>query len=281
MMAETRLNLCVSLWNYLYHAGPESLDMVLCDVASNGFGVEWWPAIYTFDPYRPAYHPSFPRAEGYKEIRDLFKPEHRQWLRGAMHGMQSGWHSRAFDDDPKDYGTFEAYQEEIDTAAYLGSEAISVHYIGEHVTTCGFARKDIELVRKVLDYAESKGVKIALETRDFDSLKQAIDEFPDLGVCLDPACIRDNSSHSLQEFIDATVDRICFLHLYDSRENTGHLTPGTGTIPKEEWLYMLDALEDADFHGLAILEIHPPPEKAGQTPIEAAVEARGFFDRLA
>jgi sugar phosphate isomerase/epimerase len=71
-----------------------------------------------------------------------------------------------------------------------------------------------------------------------------------------------------------------FLHLYDSREGESHLTPGTGDIPRENWLYMLEVLGAANFQVPAVLEIRPPKEKAGQTPIKAAIEAREFFDGL-
>ncbi len=275
-----RLNLFVSLWNYLYYTDPKGLEGTLREIAENDFGVELWPAVYSFDPYRPAYHPSFPCAQGYDRIYDLFKGEHRVRLRKALSGMRSVWHSRAFEEEPKQYAAVESYEEEIDTASNLGSEAISVHYIGQELTTRGFSGKNPSFVQKVLDYAQRRGVRIALETRDFESLKRATGEFGNLGVCLDPACIRDCSPYGLKDFMEAVQDRICFLHLYDSRGVHGHLTPGTGDIPREDWKYMLESLSEIDFQGAAVLEIHPPPEKSGQSAIEAAIEAREFFERL-
>jgi sugar phosphate isomerase/epimerase len=278
-MPKNQLNLFVSLWNYLYYDDPKSLDMILGEIALNGFGVEFWPAIYSSAPYRPAYHQSHPKA-GALEMDDLFKEKHRAWLRSDLDGMRSCWHSRAFVDEPKLYATFEAYKEEIDTAAYLGSEAISVHYIGKDLTTQSFTGDNLDFVQNVLDYAESRDVQIALETYDFISLRDAVNQFENLGVCLDPACIHGVSEYSLKDFIEVTMDRICFLHLYDSREDEGHLTPGTGDIPRDDWLYMLEVLREIDFQGPAVLEIRPPKEKASQTPIEAAIEAREFFEGL-
>jgi sugar phosphate isomerase/epimerase len=276
------LHLCVSLWNYLYYEDPRGLEDVLCEIREHGFGVELWPAVYSLDPYRPAYHPKFPLKEGFTRLYDLFQKTHRPWLRQALGGMRSCWHSRAFDEKPPAYSSFDAYQEEIDTAAFLGSEAISMHYIGEELTTQGFTDTDRASIRRVLDYGEDQGVCVALETRDLDSMKKAVDTFDNLGVCLDPACIRDCSEYSLPEFVEAVKDRICFLHLYDTRgaEGGGHYTPGTGDIPREDWLYLLEVLREIDFRGPAVLEIKPPPEKAGQTPLETAQEAREFFAGL-
>ena len=107
-----------------------------------------------------------------------------------------------------------------------------------------------------------------------------VETFDNLGVCLDPACIRACSAYSLRDFVEVVGDRICFLHLYDSRGELGHLTPGSGDIPTEDWSYMLASLEEINFQGLAILEIRPPPEKSTQTPLQAAIEAREFFDAL-
>ncbi len=95
-----------------------------------------------------------------------------------------------------------------------------------------------------------------------------------------PACIGDWSDHGLRDFVEATKDRICFLHLYDARGDISHLTPGTDEIPEEDWAYLLDALRQIDFQGAGGPEVRPPPERPGQTPIEAAIEALVFLERL-
>jgi sugar phosphate isomerase/epimerase len=269
----------VSLWNYLYYHDDKSLDEILAEIDSHGFGVELWPAISTFNPYRPEYHQSNPRRPD-EAMDDLVRSAHRERLRLSLGSMRSVWHSRAFDDEPKLFGSFDAHAEEIDTAAFLSSEAIAVHYIGESLTTQGYSGGDRGLISDVLDYAEDRGVKIALETRDYDSLTAALNEFDKLTVCLDPACIRACSDHPLQDFTALARDRISMLHLYDSRSDEGHLTPGSGDIPMDDWRCMMDVLKSIDFRGAAVLEIKPPPEKKGQTPIEAAEEARNFFLRL-
>lgn len=274
------MQLFVSLWNYLGYSGPKSLDEVLVEIAAHEFGVELWPGVHSFNPYRPAYHPSFACAEGFTKIHDLCRPQYRQRLSQTLASTPSCWHSRAFDDDPKDFATFEAYQTEIDTAAYLGSKAISVHYIGEELTTRDYSGRNRELVERVLEYAHQKNVFIALETQNFESLERALRDFPRLGVCLDPVCIRKSSSHSLSDFMSMAENRIQFLHLYDLRGQSGHLTPGCGEVPLDDWVYLLRHLRESEFRGPVVLEINPPPEKMHQSPIEAALEARTFFDGL-
>ena len=165
------LHLCVSLWNYLYYEDPGGLEDVLGEIRAHGFGVELWPAVYSLAPYRPAYHPKFPLKEGFVRLDDLFRAGHRSWLRRALGGMRSCWHSRAFDEQPPAYGSFAACREEIDSAAFLGSEAISMHYIGEELSARGLKDGDWESVRRVLDYAREKGVCVALETLDLDTRK--------------------------------------------------------------------------------------------------------------
>ena len=274
------MQLFVSLWNYLRYDEPRSLQEVLVQITSHDFGVELWPTVHSFSPYVPAYHPSFPCAEGYTEIHDLFLPEHRDWLKDALGPTRSCWHSRAFDDSPKAYGAFSDYQTEIDIAAHLDSEAISVHYIGEELTVRDYAGCTTDLVTRVLDYGVQQGVSIALESLEFDSMRRALSDFPGLDVCLDPACIHAHSTHDLRDFIDVIGDRVSFLHLYDVRDDLVHLTPGSGAIPVEDWKYMFAYLKDISFTGPAVLEIRPPPERGHQSPIEAAMEARAFFDRL-
>jgi hypothetical protein len=100
------MQLFVSLWNYLRYDEPKALQDVLAEIAAHDFGVELWPAVHAFSPYRPAYHPSFPCAPGFTEIHDLFLPEHRAWLANALGGMRSCWHSRAFDDNPSSVKLF-------------------------------------------------------------------------------------------------------------------------------------------------------------------------------
>ena len=268
----------VSLWNYAYYDDPKDLDQVLHEIAVNGFGVELWPYFVSLQPYRT----TIPGRPGvvWEELGDLFNKEHRRWLCRALNGMPSSWHSRTLDVELKRYATYEALTEEIETAATLGSEVISVHYIGQDLTVHSYTGKNSDFVKRILRYASDSGVKLALETTNLHTMKRAINDFDELGVCLDPAAIRAHSHHSLQEFTQVTKERICYLHLYDSRVDDGHLTPGTGDIPRDDWQHMLEILWEINYRGPAVLEIKPPPEKSDQTPLEAAIEAREFFDRL-
>ena len=50
-----------------------------------------------------------------------------------------------------------------------------------------------------------------------------------------------------------------------------HTVPGTGTIPAEDWRYLLKALDETGFKGSAVLEIIPLP------PIRVAQQTEAFL----
>ena len=85
---------------------------------------------------------------------------------------------------------------------------------------------------------------------------------------------------SLTEYVDRLKEYIAHLHISDALgDNIGigrlHTVPGTGKIPEADWRYLLDALEEIDFHGDAVLEIKP------LTPVRVAQETDKFFARIA
>ena len=51
-----------------------------------------------------------------------------------------------------------------------------------------------------------------------------------------------------------------------------------GIDPLADRAYLVDTLGELGFRGPAVLEIRPPPERAHQLSIEAAVEARQLFE---
>ena len=105
----------------------------------------------------------------------------------------------------------------MDTAAALGSEAISVHYLGnrgEHGTMStsngydGTVRPPLQAswprasdpdalpaqpdatVRECIDHATAQGVALTIEPLDPSSLHRATTTYPDLQLCMDPAAVR-------------------------------------------------------------------------------------------
>ena len=111
-------------------AQPGALPTVLSDLRAEGFGVELWPAFYSLEPYRPAYHPVISLREKSEAARrrqeaghpdvvgDLTSAQHRAGLREALGGMRSAWHSRLFDEKPVAYGDFSALRDEVSSALF-------------------------------------------------------------------------------------------------------------------------------------------------------------------
>lgn len=273
-----KIDYYTSLWNYIYHDEPYSLEQVVRQVRAEGFGVELWPYFFTLDPYRPALQTRPDASEG--AYCDLFDPTHIDRLRAAVLGVPTTWHSRGTGEKPLKVTTFEGHAQQIDMAVSIGSPMISVHDIGEAMTNT-MVGDDLAMASRVMEYAEARGVLLALETGDFEACLKAVELLPALRICLDPAYINSNSDRSLSDYIDAFSDRICYLHLYDYNAEGGHYTPGTGEIPGEDWMLLLRWMRHAQFRGPVAFEIHPPPQKVGQTAVETVVEARDYMEDLA
>lgn len=266
-----------SLWNYVYHDEPCSLEKVVRQVTDAGFGVELWPYFFTLDPYRPAL-PTRPTAIE-RGFEDFFEGAHRERLRTAVSGVPTSWHSRGTGERPLKIRTFDQHTQQIDTAAAIGSETISVHDIGESVTNTWVA-DSVGIAGRVVEYAQDRGVALALETGDFDACLKATNLLPGLQICLDPAYIFSNSDRSLNDYIKALGERIGYLHLYDVNAEGVHYTPGTGDVPEKEWGLLLRWMRDSEFQGPTVFEIRPPPKPEGQTPLDTVIEARNYFETL-
>ena len=267
-----------SLWNYVYHDEPRSLEEVLRQVTDAGFGVELWPYFFTLDPYRPAL-PTRP-ASIQRGFQDLFEAAHQERLRTAVSGLPTSWHSRGTGERPLKVRTFDEHAQQIDTAAAIGSNIISVHDIGESVTNTRVS-DSVSIAGRVVEYTQARGVVLALETGDFDACLEATNLLPGLQICLDPAYIFSNSDRSLNDYIQAFGERIRYLHLYDATAEAGHYTPCTGDMPEEDWLLLLRWMRDCEFQGPAVFEVRPPPGRAGQSALDAVVEARDYLETLA
>jgi sugar phosphate isomerase/epimerase len=260
------LNTYVSLWNYAFYTVDRDLEGVLAEIRAHGYGVELWPYYTTLSPYRHKI----------AEENNLFDPSHRTRLRRALNGMPSCWHGRGVG-DYLHVTTFEGFQEEIDTAAALGSRIISVHDIGPGVTAA-HPDGDLDFARRVLRYARERGVTIALETVwPLPALARAADPLEELMLCLDVACIHSYFEDSLKDYIEPYKDRICYLHLYDNKDRAHHLPPGAGSVPEEDWVYMLETLRAVDFTGPAVFEICPAPGGKQETPIETVQKAAAYL----
>ena len=210
-------------------------------------------------------------------LRNLgFNEENRDRLKKLLKGVPSSWHG----------GGPDIFQE-IDTASYVGSDVIVGHAGNFHLEG---KNPDFAFAKRVLDYAKGKNVTMVMENSAgggfLPDLKKAIEELDDLKICLDTGHIYvyDEPNASMKAYVDALKNRLHHLHLNDFlnhpvRDYTGgsypeHFIPGTGIMPREDWLYLFRALEEVNFRGAAVLEIRP------RVPLETARETVKFFKAL-
>ena len=266
-----------SLWNYIYHHEPRSLEQVVQQVTEAGFGIELWPYFFSLEPYRPALQTRPTAIE--RGFNDLFDITYRKRLQHTVSEVATSWHSRGTGEKPLKISTFEEHAHQIDTAVALGSSIISVHDIGYSLTNT-HVTNDVSIANRVVEYATTRGISLALETGDFEACLKATNMIPDLKICLDPAYIFSNSSNSLEDYIRVFDKQICYLHLYDVSANEGHYTPGSGDIPEDDWLFLLRWMRDTEFEGPAVFEIRPLPEDEGQSAINTVIEGRNYLETL-
>ena len=266
-----------SLWNYIYHHEPRSLEQVVDQVKKEGFGIELWPYFFSLGPYRPALQTRPTAIE--RGFNDLFDITYRKRLQHAVSEVATSWHSRGTGEKPLKISTFEEHAQQIDTAATLGSSMISVHDIGYSLTNT-HVTNDVAIANRVVEYATTRGITLALETGDFEACLKSTNMIPDLKICLDPAYIFSYSSNSLEDYIRAFDKQICYLHLYDVSANEGHYAPGSGDIPEDDWLFLLRWMRDTEFEGPAVFEIRPLPEDEGQSAINTVIEGRNYLETL-
>ena len=297
------LNFSISLWNYIhffplrkggtnyaFENGLDGLAAVVAEVAAQSFGVEPWGKWTSWKWTSPA------REGMVADEIDLFDPAHHQRLREIFGGVRSSWHTENED-------TIEEYQRQIDTVACTESQVLVVHAGNLFLTG---ADPDYGFAREVLECARAKNVTIALEnasdgeTEDDPSLwnlsilRRALDKLPDLKICLDTTHTQKYNRFPLTEYIDALKDSLCHLHISDAfaratfEANSSsklrtwpeapfarmHTTPGRGIIPEDDWLYLLEALDEINFEGEAVLEIIP------LSPLRSAEETQRFLAGL-
>jgi sugar phosphate isomerase/epimerase len=167
-----------------------------------------------------------------------------------------------------------AIQTEVDTCVALGSEAISVHYLGDDAlstragytaTTSPAARA---LVKRQLDYAQAQNVALAIEPMEPDLLTCAAAAFPTMQLCLDPARVQmgwHSGALSLSEYYDGLEQRIGYVHLYDILDGHGHVPPGCpgANLTTRDWRWVIETLGDQKYRGLCALEIRCAESQPG------------------
>jgi len=249
-----RIDYAVSLWNYWWYAHVPSLERVVARIRDEGFGAE--------------FHIHW------NEEKNLYDETGRERLRPLAQGIPVSLHGSG------GMTTELERRQLVDTAGYIGARVVVVHpnELG------GWKPEEIDegLVRDFVDYADKRSVAVALENGGLEVLVSAMDKEPRLGICIDVGHIYLGSG-TMKEYLDVLKGRLVHLHLQDImtpvEEGTpgairDHYTPGTGAIPIEDWRLLMNTLEEIDFEGMAVHEIHP------RDPIQHARLATTFMKGL-
>ncbi len=226
----------ISTWDYLFYHRPGTLEGVIGEIRDAGYGVEVFPRWFDED--------------------DLFKPIYRQRLRILVGDIPSSIHGAG----PE---TMDHHQAQIDTAADTESDVIVVHL--NHMRLAG-EEPDFLFAQEVLDRAQQRGIIIALENGPLPLLQRASENLRGLRFCVDTGHVYHHPE-PMRTVLDTLGEDICHLHIEDTLGNSDHYVPGTGTIPMDDWRYLLQKTEEIGFSGAWVLEIRPrrPLQHAEQT----------------
>ena len=162
---------------------------------------------------------------------------------------------------------FENYLLDIDGLAEHGIN-IAVIHLSNGLNAPPISDIGMNRVRKLVERAEKKGVRIAVENvRNTHILNHVLDsiESPMLGLCYD-------SGHDYiwspvpYELLDKYKNRIFALHLHDNMGRTDdHLAPGKGKV---NWNAVRIGIENSAYQGSYTLEIDGTEIFTLQTPQE-------------
>jgi len=222
----------VSTMVFWWHEHPLSFEQDCQFLRSLGFGVELWPNI-----------------KGYHECRY----ERRNWSRLAAATQDMLVSMRSRDDTP----TLEQWNEQIDCAKLLGANIVTnLRSLripeGPEVNGCDFAAEVVKM-------AQLNEVKLCLETGRLPTLKQVGEKFDSIRYCLDTGYANLDSTFTFKQYVDELAQRVGHLHLTDNYGQTDdHEPPGLrGGIPRENWDYLLDALNKYDNDVVGSFEMCP------------------------
>ncbi len=129
-------------------------------------------------------------------------------------------------------------------------------------------------------YAKERGVTLCLENGPLSMIERAIGNVDGLMVCIDTGHTYLDSPRpgqaptGLRPYLDSLKDRIRHLHIQDTLPEGDHYTPGTGTIPRKDWEYLLDTMRRINFDGACVTEIRP------RRPVRITLDTFAFLESL-
>ena len=230
---------------------------------SLGFGIELWPNI-----------------KGQHECR--YERRNWHWLAAATEGMLVAMRSRY--DSPG----LQQWSEQIECAKLLKAHIITdLHSIGipeeVELNGCDFADEVVKL-------ADEKDVTLCIETGQLDTLKQVGKRFDSIHYCLDTSYTYRDNECSFRQYVDDLGPRVAHLHLSDNYEPAHDcLSPYNrmtgdspqdasrrfgfpegssayqglcrfwcgGGMPREDWDYLLEILNQYDNDVVGSIEMSP------------------------
>jgi len=243
----------ISLWNFTHYAEVPDLVQCLALLREQGYGVELWAA--------------------WRWAEELNDPARRRKLRPHLAGMTVSLHTAGVT-------TIDEHQQQIDLAAELGAGVLVLHPADLRREDTG--RPDVELAHAVVAYADQQGVRLALENGQLPFIAEALASVPGLNACLDIGHIYLTDA-PMQEFLAVMKPRLIHLHLQDILTSAeavlpgigkDHYIPGTGGIPRRDWILFSEALHEIDYVGSAVFEIRP------RTVLQTALLGRQFVTDL-
>ena len=258
-VAMMKIKYAVSLWNYTHYTNAPDLEGICAQLREQGYGIELWSGYGGLDG------------------EELYNAAGSKRLKAALQGMPVSLHSDIY------ARSFDGHQKQIDTAAQVGADVIVIH--ADNIYLPDSKVLDESLANRVVAYAAGCGVTIALENGQLPFLTETINKVEGLKFCLDTGHVY-LTQYSMQEFLTALKHKIAHLHIQEvlsEPEKTlvgnygiiyDHYIPGTGGIAASDWQKLISALQEIDFSGTAVFEIHP------RDPLQTAFLGSQFIQNI-
>ena len=172
-------------------------------------------------------------------------------------------------------GIRDGMMKSIDSASAAGIPLIVAHtssgWQPPKISEIGFTRFD-----ELVDYAISKGVKIAFENlRVYEYLAVVLDRYknvPEVGYCYD--CGHEHCYTETVKFLDLYGDRLLCTHIHDNfgrdkqdvwKDADYHLLPFEGNIDYKD---MMARIKKTGYTGALTLEVHKKGEHMAESDEE-------------